>query len=185
MDRCRSKPAFTGSLAQPESSACASCWFWKSVTACLGERPKLEDYLEHFPDDRDVVALALADAASPAAGNDAARPGADQAASLGSAAVAGAATNDFQPGVAVPMRAGGAVLDAAPRRGRSTSLGQAVRRLTDSELMTPAEVEDLLAMLPPEKCDGKRTIEEMYHRGRLTRFQAQAIYQGKTRRPSP
>lgn len=58
-----------------------------------------------------------------------------------------------------------------------------IRTLTDCGLMTPEEVRSFVEGLPreqrPETAEG--LAKEMCRRGKLTRFQAQAIYQKKTR----
>ena len=62
-------------------------------------------------------------------------------------------------------------------------LSQFVRSLTASGLMSAAEVRAFIESLPPDKKpdDGESLAREMVRRGKLTKFQAQAIYQGKTR----
>jgi serine/threonine protein kinase len=62
-------------------------------------------------------------------------------------------------------------------------LTQFVRSLIDSRLMTADEVDDFLDTLPPEKkpADGAELAKELVRQGKLTKFQAQAIYQGKAK----
>lgn len=65
----------------------------------------------------------------------------------------------------------------------ATSLASFVDSLTQSGLMTAEEVRSFMAALPP----GRRPATaadlacELYHAGRLTKYQCQALYQGKTR----
>jgi serine/threonine protein kinase len=63
------------------------------------------------------------------------------------------------------------------------SVDEFVRRITSTGLMTDDEVSAFVSTLPAEQ--KPKTAEElarqMHRRGRLTKFQAQAIYQGKTR----
>jgi hypothetical protein len=65
----------------------------------------------------------------------------------------------------------------------SINLNDFVRSLTDCGLMTADEVQSFIECLPMEQ--QPRTAEElakeMYRLGKLTKFQAQAIYQKKTR----
>jgi len=62
-------------------------------------------------------------------------------------------------------------------------LDQFVQWLADSGLMTTEATEALVESLPPEERPG--TAEDLarllYRRGRLTKYQAQAIYRGKTK----
>jgi len=62
-------------------------------------------------------------------------------------------------------------------------LSQFVRSLTDSGLMTADQVRAFVEGLPPHKRpdDGAALARELVHRGKLTKFQAQAIYQGKAK----
>ena len=64
-------------------------------------------------------------------------------------------------------------------------LGQFTKSLAASGLMTADEVDSFIESLPPDKKpdDGKTLAQALVHRGKLTKFQAQAIYQGKTKRP--
>jgi serine/threonine protein kinase/Leucine-rich repeat (LRR) protein len=63
------------------------------------------------------------------------------------------------------------------------SLDLVCQRLADSRLMTAAEVKQFIAGLPEEDrpSTGRRFVREMYRRGLLTKFQAQAVYEGNTR----
>jgi hypothetical protein len=75
----------------------------------------------------------------------------------------------------------------AEYRGKSgkgaPTLDQFIERLSGSGLIEGAEVQAVLAGLPAEK--RPKTAEdlarELFRQGKLTRFQAQAVYQGKTR----
>jgi alpha-galactosidase len=74
----------------------------------------------------------------------------------------------------------------AELRARSKSqfsVAEFVQRVTSSGLMTVEEMSTFVSTLPADK--QPKTAEDlarqMYSQGRLTRFQAQAIYQGKTR----
>ena len=62
-------------------------------------------------------------------------------------------------------------------------LSQFIKSLTESGLMTAEEVYAFLDSLPPEKKpnDGAALARALVRRGNLTKFQAQAIHQGKTR----
>ena len=62
------------------------------------------------------------------------------------------------------------------------SLEEFTRRLTESGLMTEQEVRQFVDSVPPQAAAyGGRTVGPlMFQKGLLTRFQAQAIYQGKT-----
>ena len=62
-------------------------------------------------------------------------------------------------------------------------LSQFVESLTQSGLMTSQQVEAFIEKLPPEKKpeDGKTLAQELVRHKKLTKFQAQAVYQGKTK----
>ncbi len=62
-------------------------------------------------------------------------------------------------------------------------LDQYVQTLSDSGLMTKEEVEQLLRQLPAGKkpSNGEEMATMLFRQGRLTKFQAQAVYQGKAR----
>ncbi len=57
------------------------------------------------------------------------------------------------------------------------------RRLAESGLMTAAEVDQFIAGLPKEDrpTTARRLAREMHRQGLITRFQAQAVFEGKTR----
>ncbi|MCX7426119.1 MAG: SUMF1/EgtB/PvdO family nonheme iron enzyme [Planctomycetia bacterium] len=63
------------------------------------------------------------------------------------------------------------------------SLEAFCRRLSDSGLMTALEVEQFMAGLAPDSrpTTAKQLAQEMHAQGKITKFQAQAVYQGKTR----
>ena len=63
------------------------------------------------------------------------------------------------------------------------TLDEFVRSLSDCGLMTPDEVTAFIDGLPSERRpkDAKELAQEMLRRKKLTKFQAQAVYQGKTR----
>ncbi len=65
----------------------------------------------------------------------------------------------------------------------AVTLEQFVRELSHSELMSAEEVEVFLDTLPLESrpTRAEELAQELYRHGKLTKFQAQAIYQGKTR----
>ena len=71
--------------------------------------------------------------------------------------------------------------DAKPDDG--PSLEVFCRRLADSGLMTAEEVKQFIAALPAEKkpSTARQAAREMYRLGVITKFQAQAVYQGRTR----
>ena len=62
-------------------------------------------------------------------------------------------------------------------------LGQFTKSLAASGLMTAEEVDSFIEGLPPDKKpdDGKALAQALVHRGKLTKFQAQAVFQGKTK----
>ena len=62
-------------------------------------------------------------------------------------------------------------------------LSQFIRSLAASGLMTSDEVRAFIDAMPPDKKpkDGRALAQELVRRGKLTKFQAQAVYQGKTR----
>ena len=62
-------------------------------------------------------------------------------------------------------------------------LGQFIKSLSKSGLMTVEEVDAFLDSLPPERTpsDGAGLAKELVNRKKLTKFQAQAIYQGKVK----
>ena len=64
-----------------------------------------------------------------------------------------------------------------------TTIEKFVRSLSDSGLMTAEEVDAFIHGLPADRRpkDGKQLAQEMLRRKRLTKFQAQAVYEGKTR----
>jgi len=63
------------------------------------------------------------------------------------------------------------------------SVDDFTRSLADCGLMTAEEVKAFLDALPPSErpIDGQQLAQAMFRRKRLTKFQAQAVYQGKTR----
>jgi hypothetical protein len=65
----------------------------------------------------------------------------------------------------------------------AVSLKQFIRSLSDTGLMSVEDVQSFLASLPSEKKprEAADLAREMFRQGKLTRFQAQAFYQGKTR----
>ncbi|MFH1924024.1 MAG: serine/threonine-protein kinase, partial [Planctomycetota bacterium] len=62
-------------------------------------------------------------------------------------------------------------------------LSQFVKSLAASGLMSAGEIEAFINSLPPEKKpdDGATLAKELVRQNKLTKFQAQAIYQGKTK----
>jgi tRNA A-37 threonylcarbamoyl transferase component Bud32 len=62
-------------------------------------------------------------------------------------------------------------------------LDELVRSLSDSGLMTADEVRAFINALPDERrpADARQLVQEMLRQRKLTRFQAQAVYQKKTR----
>lgn len=62
-------------------------------------------------------------------------------------------------------------------------LSQFIRSLAASRLMTSDEVRAFIDALPRDKkpSDGKTLAQQLVRRGKLTKFQAQVVYQGKTR----
>jgi WD40 repeat protein/serine/threonine protein kinase/Leucine-rich repeat (LRR) protein len=62
-------------------------------------------------------------------------------------------------------------------------LSQFIKALTESGLLSADETETFIESLPPEKQpeDGAALAKELVRQGKLTKFQAQAIYQGKTK----
>ena len=62
-------------------------------------------------------------------------------------------------------------------------LSQFTKSLTKSGLMTTDEVQAFIDGLPPDKrpTDGKTLAQELVRHKKLTKFQAQAVYQGKTK----
>ena len=62
-------------------------------------------------------------------------------------------------------------------------LEQFVQTLSDSGLMTTEEVQRLLSRLPEndKPKDGQEMATLLYRQGKLTKFQAQAVYHGKAK----
>ena len=62
-------------------------------------------------------------------------------------------------------------------------LGQFTKSLANSGLMTADEVDSFIEGLPPDKKpdDGKALAQILVKQNKLTKFQAQAVYQGKTK----
>jgi serine/threonine protein kinase len=65
----------------------------------------------------------------------------------------------------------------------TATLDEFVQSLTDCGLMTPEDVRAFLGSLPPEKrpLSAAELATEMFRQKRLTKYQAQAIYQRRTR----
>jgi serine/threonine protein kinase len=65
----------------------------------------------------------------------------------------------------------------------AAQLDDVVRSLSKSSLMTDDEVSAFMNALPEARRphDGRQLIQELVRKGKLTKFQAQAVYQGKTR----
>jgi len=71
-----------------------------------------------------------------------------------------------------------------PPAGKETvTLDDFISSLSDSGLMTKDEVDAFLTALPAENrpTTAQQLAQAMYRKGRLTRFQAQAVYQGKAK----
>ncbi len=66
---------------------------------------------------------------------------------------------------------------------KKPTLDAFIETLSGSGLMTHAEVQTFLTALPADKrpADAETLAREMFKQGKLTKFQAQAIFQGKTR----
>lgn len=62
-------------------------------------------------------------------------------------------------------------------------LDQFVQSLADSGLMSREEIQDVIECLAAKEKprSGEELARVLYRQGKLTKFQAQAIYQGKTR----
>ncbi|MGO8746746.1 MAG: protein kinase domain-containing protein [Thermoguttaceae bacterium] len=69
------------------------------------------------------------------------------------------------------------------QRAKKPTLEVCIQTLADSGLMTRAEVHAFLTTLPADKrpADAQTLAREMFRQGKLTKFQAQAVFQGKTR----
>ena len=69
------------------------------------------------------------------------------------------------------------------QKAKKPTLDAFIQTLADSGLMTRAEVQTFLTALPADKrpTDAETLAREMFKQGKLTRFQAQAVFQGKTR----
>jgi len=63
----------------------------------------------------------------------------------------------------------------------AATIDEVVRSLSDSGLMTAAEIEAFIKGLPAERrpSDARQLVQEMVRRKRLTEFQARAVYQKK------
>ena len=73
--------------------------------------------------------------------------------------------------------------EVASPRTRDSELLRFIRELVASHLMARAEVDAFLACLPPEEQPqtGEDLAKALYRHHRLTRFQTQAVFQGKTK----
>ena len=69
------------------------------------------------------------------------------------------------------------------QKAKKPTLEVFIQTLANSGLMTSVEVQTFLNTLPAEKrpADAATLAREMFKQGKLTRFQAQAVFQGKTR----
>jgi len=65
----------------------------------------------------------------------------------------------------------------------STSVEQFVERLPQSGLMSAQEIESFQQQLPPRERpkDVQQLAQALVQQGKLTKYQAQAVYQGKTK----
>jgi serine/threonine protein kinase len=104
-------------------------------------------------------------------------------------------TYTFEPGAASPK--GDEVQPQKPQRqpaqekrpsedkasSEGVPLEKIISSLTECGLMSTAEVEKFIESLPAESrpTTGKELAESLYRRKKLTKFQVQAVYQGKTR----
>ena len=63
------------------------------------------------------------------------------------------------------------------------TIEQFIERLTESGLMSAADVSTFHESLPPDKRprDVKQLAQVLVQQGKLTKYQAQAVYQGKTK----
>lgn len=79
----------------------------------------------------------------------------------------------------------GSAKKTAPNKTRAAGSGleEFIHRLSDSGLMSAQKIHAFLDGLPPDqrRPSSEQLARLMYQKGLLTRFQAQAVYQGKTR----
>jgi eukaryotic-like serine/threonine-protein kinase len=69
------------------------------------------------------------------------------------------------------------------QKAKRPTLAAFIETLANSGLMTHADVQTFLTTLPADKrpADAETFAREMFKQGKLTKFQAQAVFQGKTR----
>ncbi len=129
-----------------------------------GERPAPADYASRLPEDAALIESVFSGMTqsirSQVAGMSAAEPEKRASSMEPVTALAGSET----------------------KRG-SVSLEEFVKSLTGCGLMTDEEVKTLLDSCEPQRRpkDGKELAEALYRQKKLTKFQAQAVYQGRTR----
>ena len=87
------------------------------------------------------------------------------------------------PYVATPAELKQSAAQVRTKGRENLPLDRVIKSLADSGLMSREEVEAFLNVLPASSRpkDGKELAEALYRQKKLTRFQAQAVYQGKTR----
>ena len=83
----------------------------------------------------------------------------------------------------MPNRPDGQPPPTSEQDHRIVPLDEFVESLTGCGLMTRAEVQSFIQGLPPDNrpTNGKQLAEELFRQKKLTRFQTQTIYQGRTR----
>ena len=150
-----------------------------------GDAPTAADYVQTFPEVREWIGALLADTTSVAGVmapdtlvQSPTRESSDPPRSIAATqAVARADEQPDQPGSARPAFADEKAASA------NISFDKFAQALTTSGVMDQAELDTFLASLPADRRprDGKQLAQELFRGKRLTRFQVQAIYQGKTR----
>jgi serine/threonine-protein kinase len=80
------------------------------------------------------------------------------------------------------LRTTGPAAGSLKRSGKPVTVEQFIERLTRSGLMSAAEVSTFQDSLPPGKRpnDVQQLAQALVRQGKLTKYQAQAVYQGKT-----
>lgn len=140
-----------------------------------GELPAAKDYFDRLPSCDGVLIQGVfgqspTQAGQVQAATSAIRPGTSNSAAKNFQASCGSKQPETNPAEGKPEHEG-------------LTAEKLIGLLTECGLMSPEEVDTFLASMPPESrpTTGRQVAEALYRHKRLTKFQVQAVYQGKTR----
>ncbi|MGD0283963.1 MAG: serine/threonine-protein kinase, partial [Dissulfurispiraceae bacterium] len=130
-----------------------------------GEQPQAEDYLKHYIfSDRDLIRKIF--------GQSPTKKGKSMD-----------KTHFSRPGTGESTKQPSKLSPSTKYPQEIVSLSKFIDSLAECGLMGRKDVQDFINSLPDEQrpLDGKQLAESLYYHKKMTRFQVQAVYQGKTR----